>query len=451
MARQKNKRWHALLISPRPAGSVTSNDAVFPFPLLGLTQIAATFPPQYSVEIRDERVSPVRGSEHADIVFITTLTTTALRAYGLADLFRQRGIPVVVGGVHATVLPDEASQHATAVVIGEAEGIMEKLLADFEQGSLLPRYRCENLVDLNVAPLPARQLLGWKHRIFLSALQTSRGCPHTCSFCSVPHIAGHTVRLKSLATIEQEVQALSRFRSRKLFVVDDNFTMNRGRALAIMDIFRHYGFKWMGFSTLALSEDEEFLQALRLSGCMSLFIGFESLHGQAQAAKNRSYETPAAIRAAVDRIHSFAIGIQGSFIFGFDEDTADVFQETVAFIQSAGIELPTISLLTPFPGTQLFDSLDREGRIISYNWPLYDMSHVVFQPRNMTPDALQQGYAWALKYLASPTSILKRLRHCAGSKAYFFTANFSLRNGQTRLAHSLWNRAAQSCLQERAV
>jgi len=225
----------------------------------------------------------------------------------------------------------------------------------------------------------------------------------------------------------------------------------KDRALAIMDLFRYYGYRWMGFSNLSISEDEDFLRALRESGCISLFVGFESLSGKGLFSKNISYDSPDAMRRAVNCIHKHRIGIQGSFIFGFDEDTADVFKETVSFIQDTGIELPTICILTPFPGTPLYNSLEQEGRIIHQEWSLYDMNHVVFKPRNISPEELQQGYAWALKYLASPTSILSRLSKRFGSIPYFLTANFSLHRHQTRLAHSLGDSTVQSSMQERGL
>jgi len=325
---QKNK-WterRAILVFPREPGTRVSNDAVFPFPLLGLTQIAASFPESYQIRIVDESVSPLTGREDVSVVCITTLTATVNRAYHLADLFRKRGIPVILGGAHATMLPDEAAAHATSVVIGEADTLMPQILADLEKGKLAPRYQCETTPDLDAIGKPAVELLSWRHRLFLSAIQTSRGCPHNCDFCSVPATFGRKLRLKSLATIEEELLAYSRFGFRYLFVVDDNFTANKERALAILDLFRHYRFKWMGFSNLSIAEDESFLESLRQSACVSLFIGFESLHQQDLFRKNKKYSDPGKVSEAIHKIHKAGIGIQGSFIFGFDQDGPEVFQ-----------------------------------------------------------------------------------------------------------------------------
>ena len=452
--RWQNNKWterRVLLVFPRNPGGLVANDPVFPFPFLGLTQIAAAFPPAYTVRIVDESVRPLKGSEEADLVLITTLTATVQRAYALAKAFRKRGIPVVLGGPHATVAPEEAAEHADAVVVGEADTIIPTMLADFERGRLAPRYDCQTTPDLDTIPRPAVELLGWRHRLFLSAIQTSRGCPNNCDFCSVPATFGRKLRLKSLATIEEELLAYSRFGFRYLFVVDDNFTANRERALAILDLFRHYGFKWMGFSTLSVVEDPEFLQALRDSDCVSLFIGFESLHQQEIYRKNRKYADPAAVSQAVREIHRAGIGIQGSFIFGFDHDTPEVFGEVVDFIQANQIEIPNVNILTPFPGTELYRAISSENRILHHDWSRYDMNHVVFEPKNMSVEQLQQGFAWALKYLAAPTSIFKRLAISRRQYGYFLMANFALHRSHTKLAKTLWNRSQQAAFEEKGL
>lgn len=446
--KNKNKK-HVLLISPNQKGAVTSNDAVFPFPFLSLTLIAAEIPYHYTVQIIDERVSRVNGKEKADIVFITSLTSTVYRAYELADIFRSRNIPVALGGVHVSVLIEEATKHATSVVVGEAEGLVETLLSDFEKGRLKPVYKSSSPIDLDSIPVPQLHLLNWRHRFFMSPIQTGRGCTYNCDFCMVPTLSERKLRLKSFETVEKELNYLSRFKSRRLFVVDDNFLMNKERAISIMSLFKKYGYKWMGFSNLSISEDDRFLKELQDSGCISLFIGFESLNTKDLLLKNRTYRSVDSMRRAVARIHEYGIGIQGSFIFGFDTDTVNVFQETVSFIQETGIELPHISILTPFPGTPLFDKMEKENRIIHRNWSTYDMSHVVFQPKNMTGEELQQGYAWALKYLASPTSIFSRLGNHPGFSFHFLISNFSLHKSQTRLARSLWNPAVQHSMQKR--
>jgi radical SAM superfamily enzyme YgiQ (UPF0313 family) len=448
----KNKnRKHVLLISPHPKDTVISNDAVFPFPFLSLSLIAAEIPSRYTIQIIDERVSSINGKEKADIVFITSLTANVYRAYEIAGMFRSRGTPVVLGGVHVSILTEEASQYATSVVVGESEGLIKGILSDFEAGQMKPVYRNTSQVDLDSIPLPKLQLLNWRHRFFMSPIQTGRGCTYNCDFCLVPKISERKLRLKSVFTVEKELKHLSRFKTRRLFVADDNFLTKKERAASMMSLFQKYGYQWMGFTNLSISEDGQFLKKLKDSGCISLFVGFESLNTQDALLKNRPYSGADAMRRAVSRIHEYGIGIQGAFIFGFDTDTTDVFQETVAFIQETGIELPHISILTPFPGTPLFENMEKENRIIHKDWSKYDMSHTVFHPKNMTAEELQQGYAWALKYLASPTSIFSRLANRSGFSFHFLISNFSLHRSQTRLARSLWNPTVQRSMQERHV
>lgn len=439
-------RKKVLLVFPRNQGAAASNDALFPFPLQGLTQIAAAFRSRHEVRIVDESVSRLTGREEADLVLVTALTSTAPRAYAIGDAFMARGVPVVMGGAHPTARPEEAARHAVGIVTGEAEPVLEALMDDFDRGELAPVYRSPGPPELDDIPAPAVNLLGWRHRLFLSSIQTSRGCPNDCDFCAVPAMFGRRLRLKSLGTIEKELQAIRRFGSRHVFVVDDNFTINKDRAREIAALFKRYRISWMGFSTLAVAEDTSLLDELKRSGCVSLFIGFESLNAQDLCNKNRNYPDRAAVSEAVRIIHSRGIGIQGSFIFGFDSDHPDVFQDVVRFIQDNRIEIPNISILTPFPGTRLFDSMREAGRVAHDDWRLFDMSHVVIRPENMTAGELQQGYAWALKYLASPSVILKRLPPGNSHFLYFLMANFSLHRSQTRLADSLWNDDVQRSL-----
>lgn len=441
-----------LLVYPCGGANKTA-DAIFPFPLQGLTQLAASMPERFEPVIHDENLRPLNGSASGsarpDLVMITAMTTLASRAYEIARTFRSKGVPVIMGGAHATACPEEVAQYADSVVIGEAENLLPQILEDFEAGCLAPTYRSDTPADLNTIPFPAMEALSWKHRFFMASIQTSRGCPLACDFCSVPATFGRKLRVKSIETLDSELKGIRAKGMKRVFVVDDNFTADRARAVEIFELFKKYGLTWMGFSNLSIADEPEFLEALKKSGCASLFIGFESLSDQTLFHKNRRYPSRAALASAVGRIRDCGIGIQGSFIFGFDEDTPDVFADVVSFVMETGIEIPNLNILTPLPGTPLYKEMREQGRLLDSPWEDYDMSHVVFRPAGMEPEELQQGFAWALKYLASPSVIFKRLSVKRRQYPFFLMANFALHRAQTRLANGLWSAPLQASLEER--
>ena len=424
-----------LLIYPRQKEIYMSTDTPYPFPMLGLTLLASFFPPQYyEVKIVNEFLEKIDFEEAVDLVGITALTTQAKRAYEIADRFQGRGVPVILGGVHATFMPEEAKEHADAVVLGEAELIMPQLIADLERGELKPFYRAERLHELHGLPMPRRDLLGKGYSPIFKVIETTRGCPNRCEFCAVPVIAGRRYRTRSLSDIEGELQSMVKREGEYIFIVDDNVIAQRSHAKGLFEILKRYQVRWMGFATIEIAKDSELLKRARESGCISLFVGFESLQKENLEGPKQWFQGTKDLGGFIRRIHDHGIGIQGSFIFGFDHDDTGVFERTVEFIQRSRIELPTFSVLTPFPGTPLWERLSTEGRIFDMDWSHYDMSRVVFVPNRMTPDQLQQGYLWAQKYSCAPRSILKRLlfgpRHHLG---YFLLSNFVLRKAQMKV------------------
>ncbi len=423
-----------LLIFPREKGITFSNDTLYPFPILGLTLLAALFPKDYEVKIINELVDEVDFQADVDLVGITGLTCVIKRAYAIADRFRERKVPVILGGVHPSLLPQEAKEHADAVLIGEAEGILEEILRDFERGTLKPFYKNRTWSDLKGNPIPRRDLLSKTHHSLFKTIETTRGCPNRCDFCSVPMINGHRYRLRPLEEVDQELSLILKKEGEYLFLADDNVTAKKNYALNLFEIFKKHQVKWMGFATIQIGEDEQLLQKAQESGCVSLFIGFESLLQENLDGVSKRFVSVKELSRLVRVIQEHRIGIQGAFIFGFDEDDPSVFKKTVHFVQKNNIELPTFSILTPFPGTPLRKRLEKEGRIFDYDWSHYDMSHVVFLPKKMTPQQLQEGYLWAQKYVCAPRSILKRLLW--GPKNHFFyflMANFVLRGAQMEM------------------
>ncbi len=420
-----------LLLFPREKGIEYSNDTLYPFPMLGLTILASLFPRNYEVKIINEAIEEIDFNSEVDLVGITALTCVAKRCYGVADRFRARGVKVILGGVHPSLLPEEAKEHADSVFIGEAEGRLGKVLRDFETGTLQPFYRNEGWSDLKGMPIPRRDLLGKKYSPVFKAVETTRGCPNRCDFCSVPTINGQRYRPRPLDEVDQELSSIIKKRGEYLFVADDNVAAREDYAVGLFDIFKHHGVKWMGFATVQIAKSENLLKKARESGCISLFIGFESLIQENLDYVSKRFVNTEELSDLIQIIQGHQIGIHGSFIFGFDGDDREVFKTTVEFVQKNNVELPTFSILTPFPGTPLLKRMEEEGRIFDHDWSHYDMSHVVFKPKKMTAQELQEGYLWAQKYTCAPRSILKRLLW--GPKnhfLYFLMSNFVLRGAQ---------------------
>jgi radical SAM superfamily enzyme YgiQ (UPF0313 family) len=420
-----------LLIFPREKGIKFSNDTFYPFPILGLTLLAALFPKDYKVEIVNEVAEEVDFEADVDLVGITGLTCVIKRVYEIADRFRARGVKVILGGVHPSLLPEEAKEHADAVLIGEAEGILHQLIHDFEAGELKSFYKNRDWSELKGTPFPRRDLLSKHHHSLFKTIETTRGCPNRCEFCSVPIINGNHYRLRSLEEVDQELSSIIKKEGEYIFLADDNVTAKKDHALGLFEVFKHHQIKWMGFTTIRIAMDEEVLRKAQESGCISLFIGFESLVQESLDGVSKRFVPAEELANLVKTIQAYRIGVQGAFIFGFDEDDPTIFRRTVDFVQKNNIEIPTFSILTPFPGTLLQKRLEGAGRIFDYNWSHYDMSHVVFRPKRMTVQELQEGYLWAQKYVCAPRSIFKRL--LCGPKHHFFhflMSNFVLRGAQ---------------------
>jgi radical SAM superfamily enzyme YgiQ (UPF0313 family) len=430
-----------LLIFPREKGIKFSNDTLYPFPMLGLTLLASLFPKNYEVKIINEVIEEVDFNADVDLVGITGLTCVVKRAYTIADRFRERGVKAILGGVHPSLLPEEAKEHADSVFIGEAEGMLEEVLKDFEAGKLKPFYKNREWPDLKGMPLPRRDLLGRHYSPFFKAIETTRGCPNRCEFCSVPTINGKRYRIRPLEEVDQELSTIIKKKGEYLFLADDNVTAKEDYALGLFEIFKRHGVKWMGFATVQVAKREDLLKKARESGCISLFIGFESLLQENLDNVSKQFVNAKELSNLIKIIQDHQIGIHGSFIFGFDGDDPTIFKKTVEFVQKNNIELPTFSILTPFPGTPLQNRLEEEGRIFDRDWSHYDMSHVVYRPEKMTVQELQEGYLWAQKYICAPRSILKRLLW--GPKHHFFyflMSNFVLRGAQMEVIRRIKNK-----------
>jgi radical SAM superfamily enzyme YgiQ (UPF0313 family) len=396
----------------------------FRFPYLVLTSLAALTHDEWEVSILDENVEPIDVASPPDLAAISLMTPLAKRGYEIADNYRKQGVPVVLGGIHPTTMKEEAKTHADAVVLGEAETIWPRVLADFEKGALESFYQPSGFCKLDGLPVPRRDLLQRKSYFFVNTLQTTRGCPFDCEFCSVTSFYGRTYRTRPVQEVIDEIEQMEKG---FLFFVDDNIAGNHRYAKELFQALIPLQIKWFSQSSLGIAKDRKLLKLAQKSGCKGLFIGFESLSQDSLKAMGKSINRVSEYREAVAAIHAHDIGIQGSFIFGTDHDDQSVFSDVMRFIEKIRLEAALFSILTPFPGTRIREVLRRENRIIHNAWEKYDMNHVVFQPKKMTPKKLQEGFNWAYDKLYGYRSILKRLFPFGRNSLFFGIQNHGFR------------------------
>ncbi len=421
-----------LLIAPKWPDHSLWGQIYFRFPYLSLTTLAALTGEDWDISIVDESAEPIDFSINTDIVAISIMTPLAKRGYEIADTFRKKNIPVILGGIHPTMMQEEARAHADAVVIGEAEEIWPEVLSDFRQGELKPFYKAEKFSSLEHLNNPRRDLLNKKAYFFSNTVQTTRGCPFDCDFCSVTSFYGHTYRVRPIEDIINEMGSMEGgFR----FFVDDNIIGKPNYAKDLFKELAHLNIKWFSQASLNIVKDRELLNLAQKSGCTGLFIGFESLSQECLKNMGKSTNLVREYRDAVKIIHDHGIGIQGSFIFGTDQDDLSVFSDVLRFIEKAHIEAALFSVLTPFPGTRIQQTLMKENRILHTDWEKYDMNHVVFRPKNMTPKQLQDGLNWAYKRLYGYGSIIKRLFPFKKRSLFYGIQNYGFRQGWKKAGH----------------
>jgi len=407
-----------------PKGSLWSH-MVFRFPYLGITTLAALTPPDIEIVIQDENLQEV-CFEGFDLAAISIMTPLAVRGYEIADRFRQSGTKVVMGGFHATWLPDEAGLHADAVMVGEADTVWPMIIADAVAGDLKKHYTPAERSDFSGLPPARRDLLAKSGYLFTNTVQTTRGCPFDCDFCSVTAFNGNTYRYRPLKDIERELDAISGGNN-FLFFVDDNITGNPGHAKKLFELMKKYPFKWLSQTSITFADNPELLKLAQESGCHGMFIGFETLMQEGLDILNKKTNKSAKYADAIKRIHDHGIGIQGSFIFGYDWDTAASFEAVVDFTERNRLDSTLFTILTPYPGTRVFDRMMEEGRILTTDWSKYDMAHVVYKPKNMTVDELQEGYLQANRRFYSWGSMFKRLPAWRKSLIIFGPMNWGFR------------------------
>lgn len=375
-------------------------------PPLNLGIVAALTPPHWEVEIADENIKPIDPETSADLVGITVTTRTANQAYETSHEYLRRGIPVVLGGIHPSTLPEEASQHASAIVVGEAEANWPRLISDFENGHLERVYRSSELADIRQVPVPRRDLLNVNSYLARYTVSTTRGCPYSCSFCTVTKFFGHTYRFRPVDAVLSEIDSLE---GKTIYFIDDNICGSPRYAKQLFRGLIPRKIKWAGQASITIAGDDEMLSLAAASGCMGLFIGFETVDTESLRQVGKKANIARDYEEAVKKIHDKGLAIFGAFIFGFDQDDEDVFERTVSFARRTRLEGAQFNTLTPYPGTSIFADLEREGRLLTRDWSRYDMANVVYSPKKMSPETLRAGHDWAWREFYSLPSIAQRM------------------------------------------
>lgn len=435
-----------LLLDPYPRNNryhltAAERRAVW-FPKLSLPTIAAYTPEHWDVDLVDEAVEDIDFNYECDLVGLSVMTCYAPRAYEIAKEFRQRGIKVVLGGVHPTYCPEEALQHCDAVVCGEAEDLWPEVVSDFEAGRMKRLYKMERFPALEDYRSPRIELLSPDAYMTRQCSFTTRGCHFDCEFCSVSPFNGKTTRRRPVLEVIKELQRVKQWIRSELVermsndslwqafrtavrirlgiedgtivaFVDDLHNSNRAYCRELWTALKPLKLKWGCQSTLFLGDDEEMVKLAAESGCVSVFVGMESLDEDCLEETNKPFNRVQKFSQEIAMFHKYGIMVNPGIVFGFDNDDEAVFERAVEFLVKNQVELAYFNVLTPLPGTALYERYERERRIFDRDWAKYDGKHVVFRPSRMTPEQLQEGFYWANHQFYSLPAIWQRL---AGTK-----------------------------------
>jgi radical SAM superfamily enzyme YgiQ (UPF0313 family) len=380
---------------------------VFRFSMLSVLNVAASAPPYVESRIVDENIEPIDFesiTRDADVVGISFMTFNAPRAYLIADRLRLSGKTVIFGGYHPTLNPEEAAGHCDAVCVGDAEGNVPRIFEDFKNGGLKKFY---NHPYEKFRSLPANEsLLDQSEYIISSVLQATRGCTNGCGFCSISAFYKRTFKAKPVPEVIAEIR---RMKGRNVLFIDDNLGADVEYAKSLFRALIPLKKHWYSQIGVNASKDPELLRLMRDSGCRGVFVGFESISQESLEETSKGFNQAQYYKDAIAKFHAHGIGVTGAFVIVFDHDKKDIIDSTCRFLKEAGVDVLQLTTMTPFPGTRLYTEMDRQKRIFDRNWEHYDLGHVVFQPRNFTPEELMDGHNHILGDFYSWGSIMTRL------------------------------------------
>jgi radical SAM superfamily enzyme YgiQ (UPF0313 family) len=376
-------------------------------PSIALLVLAALTPPEHNVCIEDENVREINFQDTPNLVGISVNVDTSIRAYAIASRYRQKGVPVILGGIHVSANPDEALEHADSVCIGEAEELWEQIINDAAKGRLQKRYFNENPTDLMKTPAPRWELINHSNYLYTNTVLTSRGCPFRCDFCynSCEYVR-HVYRNKPFEQVICEIEQLN---TKQIMFIDDNFIGNIAWTREFIRRIKSNGLKWHAAVTANILSYPDLLDSMKNSGCQSLFIGFETINPESLQSVGKAQNRVEKYEKLIAELHDREIMVNASLVFGFDHDKPSVFKSTLDWLVKNKVETMTAHILTPYPGTRIYQKFAAQGRIVDFDTRHYNTSQVVFTPKEMTRAELLHGYLWIYREFYSLRNILQRM------------------------------------------
>ncbi|MCK4846750.1 MAG: B12-binding domain-containing radical SAM protein [Deltaproteobacteria bacterium] len=382
--------------------------------LLAVPTLVSLTPSEHEVRIFDENIEDIDYDWGADLVAISVRTMFATRAYAITKKFKERGVKTILGGIHPSMRTDEALIHCDSVVVGEAEGVWLQVLEDAKNNKLKKTYKANTPTDLKACSPPARSAMR-KDKYFSDIVQTTKGCPFHCEFCSVYSFDGQKIRNKTVGQVIEEIAEISgttvKYKKKSIFFADDNIIANKPFAKELFIALKPYNLNWSCQASINIAQEEELLTLMKASGCGAILVGLESVSEENLSQMDKGINLKHDYLESIKKIQSHGIMVHGSFILGYDFDTEKSFDELIDFIEKSKLLMPLINILTPFPGTKLFDRFEKDKRILHNEWDKFDGKTTVFTPLKMTADELTAGHRRVIRALYSFDAIEKKLNH----------------------------------------